>query len=328
MKKLSITNKSYYLLSLGTVFLISFYPLFMGAKLLGEYFTAGKVDAASYPKYVIPYTPIAIALIFSVILMPLAVKFCRKFALLAISIFGTVVFLLSEILFEQVAVFSIKEGVADVGSWQTTLCAVTPQVMETIEYKETIGQALTERYSPLFKLHFYLIAILIVLSVIGVVYSFGKMVRDKNYGKKKPLIIQTAAVCVYIGLCIFACFTAFYRTGEINISALSSWLMSIFFIVFGFTAGVYLGSLLYFKKPLVSRIIPAVVAAVVTFVMYVGELVLMGGVLFKFGEGFVFDPIGGCPFALIDLFVIILSGAFTYLVLFLIRDKRKGCLLQ
>jgi hypothetical protein len=328
MKKLSITNRSYYLLSLALVFLMSFYPLFMGVQLLGEYFTAGKVDAASYPKYVIPYTPIAIALILSVILMPLAVKLCRKFALLAMSIFGTGVFLLSEILFEQVTVFSIKEGFADVGSWQTYLCTATAQVIETIEYKETIGKALTERYSPMFKLHFYLIAILIVLSVIGVVYSFGKMVRDKNYGKKKPLIIQAAAVCVYIGLCIFACFTAFYRTGEINISALSSWLMSIFFIVFGFTAGVYLGSLLYFRKLLVSRIVPAVVAAVVTFVMYVGELVLMGGVLFKFGEGFVFEPIGGCPFALIDLFVIVIAGAFTYLVLFLISDKRKGCLLQ
>jgi len=327
MKKIFITSKIYHFLSLGIVFLLSFYPLIMGAQLLIAYIRDGYVNVANYPKYVIPYTPIAIALILSVALLPLTVKLCKKFALLALSIFGTGIFLLSEILFEQVTVFSVKEGFANVGSWQSYVCIATPEVIGAIEYKETIGQALVSRYNPIFKVHFYLIAILIVLAVIGVIFGFGKMIRDKNYDKKKPLIIQTVAVSVYIGLCVFACFTAFYRTGELNISALSSWLMSIFFIVFGLTAGVYSGSLLYFKKPLISRLIPAVIAAVTTFIMYIGELVLMGGVLFKFGNGFMFDPLGACPFAPIDLLVIALSGAITHLILFTSQykyDKMKN----
>ena len=321
MEKLRITNKRFYVLSLGIILILSIYPLMMGGQILIAYIRDGYVDAADYPKYVIPYTPIAIALISSTVLLPLVMKRCKRFALPIISVFATGLFLLFEILFEQVTVFSIREGVADVGSWQAFLCVATPEVMQTIEYKETIGASLTQRYNPMFKMHFYLIAMLIVLAVLGVIYGFAKMVRDNNYNKKKSIIVQTAAVSAFIGLCILACFTAFYRTGELNLAALSSWLMSLFFIVFGLTAGVYAGSLLYFKRPIISRLVPALVAAITTFMMYIGELFLMGGVLFKFGNGFLFEPIGICPFAPVDILVIISSGLITYLLLFLIRSK-------
>ena len=311
------TNRKYYLLSLGIVLLLSFYPLLMGAQILIACIQYGYVDASDYPKYVIPYTPIALALIFSVLLLPLAVKFCKRFALPAVSALGIGLFLLFEILFEQIVVFSYVEGSADLGSWQAYLCVGTPAVMQTI------GEELTLRYSPVFKVHFYLIAILIVLAVIGVIYGYGKMIRERNYRNKKPLLVQALAVSAFIALCILACFTAFYRTGEINISALSSWLMSIFFIIFGLTAGTYTGSLLYFKRPFLSRIFPALIAAATTSIMYVGELVLMGGILFKFGSGFMFDPLGACPLAPIDYIVIVLSGVITYLILFLIRQKER-----
>ena len=324
MKKLPISTKNCYFLAFGIILLLSFYPLMMGIQILSAYIRDGYVNTADYPKYVIPYTPIAISLIISVAVLPLAAKLFKKFTLPVISILGVGLFLLFEVLFEQVTVFSSIEGSADIGSWQALLCTVTPEVMQTIEYKETLGQALTERYSPAFKVHFYLIAILIVLAVIGVVYGFLKMIRDSDYSRRKPLIVQTAAVGVFIGLCIFACFTAFYRTGELNISALSSWLMSVFFIVFGLTAGVYSGSLLYFRKPILSRLFPALIASITTFVMYVGELILMGGVLFKFGSGFLFEPMGSCPLAPVDFFVITLSGVITYASLFLIRRREKS----
>ena len=319
MKKLSVTNKHYYFLSLGAILLLSFYPIFMGVKLLSAYISDGHVNVTDYPKYVIPYTPIAIALILSAVLMPAAVKLFKRFALPAVSVFGTGIFLLSEIMFEQVTVF-YGNSIWGIDSWQAFTCYMTPEAMRM---QTTVGEALAIRYSPIFKLHFYLIAILIVLAVIGVVYGFGNMIREKNYGKKKPLIIQTAAVGVFIGLCILACFTSFYRTGELNISAVSSWLMSVFFIVFGLTAGVYTGSLLYFKKPAVSGLLPALIASATTLIMYIGELVLMGGVLFKFGDGFLFDPIGGCPFAPVDFIVILMSGVITCLILFLIRRREE-----
>ena len=321
MKKTSALKKRYDVLATAVILLLSFYPLMMGIQVLTAYLRDGYVNAADYPKYVIPYTPIAISLIVSVALISLIMKHCKRFALPVVSALGVGLFLLFEVLFEQITVFDLIEGTADVGSWQTYLCIATPEVIQTVEYRETLGQVLTERYSPAFKVHFYLIAILIVLAVLGVAYGFSKMIHEEDDAKKKPLIVQTMAVGVFIGLCIFACFTAFYRTGELNISIRSSWLMSIFFIVFGLTAGVYSGSLLYFKKPVISRVIPALIAAVTTAIMYLGELILMGGVLFKFGNGFFFEPLALCPLAPVDFLVIALAGVITYLMLFMIRQK-------
>ena len=321
--KTLITSRNYYLFSLCLITMLSIYPLLMGIQILVACIREGYVNAADYPKYVIPYTPIAISLITSVALLPISVKICKKYSLLAISILGIGVFLLFELLFEQVTVFSIKEGIADIGSWQAYVCLVTPEAMATIEYKETIGQSLAERYNPAFKIHFYLIAILIVVAVIGIVHGFGAMVRNSSFNKIKPLLIQTVAVSAFIGLCILACFTAFYRTGELNIPAISSWLMSIFFILFGLTAGIYAGSLLHSKKPVFSLLIPAAIAMATTTLMYVGELVLLGGVLFKFGNGLIFEPFWRLPFALIDYFIIVFAGLSTYLILLKLTSTKS-----
>jgi hypothetical protein len=315
MKK-TITYPKYYLLSLGIILLLSFYPLLMGLQVLSAYVNFGYVNAADYPKYVIPYTPIALALILTVTLLPLAVRLSQKFALPIVSAVGIGAFLLFEVMFENVMVFYLH-GSTDLGSWQLFLCYATPAVVQTI------GEAFSEQYNPVFKVHFYLISILIVLAVLSIVYGFGKMIRDNNFDKSKPLVLQTIAVSLFIGLCIWANFTAFYRTGELTISSLSSWLMSIFFTVFGLTAGIYAGGLLYNFKPFVSRAIPSLVAAATTTAMYLAELVLMGGVLFRFGEGLLFNPLSPLPLALIDVIVILLAGALTYLLLYSIRKRQQ-----
>ena len=38
----------------------------------------------------------------------------------------------------------------------------------------------------------------------------------------------------------------------------------------------------------------------------------MGWVLFKFGSGFIFEPLGTTPFALVDIIVILGSAIITY----------------
>lgn len=60
-----------------------------------------------------------------------------------------------------------------------------------------------------------------------------------------------------------------------------------------------------------------------TIVMYIGELVLTGGKLFKFGNGFLFEPIVKMPFALIDLLVIFVSGFAAWIILNLLNKKDK-----
>ena len=309
-----MTTKKFYFLSLGVVLAASGYPVYMGIVILTELFRDGGVEVSSYPQYVIPYTPMCLAVLLTVALLPLIVKSCKGFALPAASLLGVGLFLTAELCFEQITVF---EGVGQYSleGWQAFSCVAIPQVMERI------GNPLGTQYSPAFKVHFYCIALLIVVSVIGVIHGFSTMLRDKSNRKKAPLITQLIAVVVFIGLCILACFTAFFRTGALTVSPLSAFLMTVFFIVFGVTAGVYSGTLLYGRGRLFSVVLPSVATLLTTTVMYVGELFLTGGMLFKFGNGFFFEPLGILPFALPDILTILLSGAATCAILNAIQPK-------
>ena len=307
-----------YFISLGAVLLASAYPIYMGIVLLVSYMQNGGIDMADYPRYIIPYTPICISLIISVSLLPLIFKMCKKYTLLAISVLGTVLFLGTEILFEQVAVFTDYSTKMELGTWQLLSCIMTPQA------EISLWNSLSLKYNPAFRVHFYAIALLIVLAVLGVVYGFLKMAYTRNYEKKRPLIAQLVSIVVFIGLCILACFTAFFRTGEMDLSPLSAFLMIVFFLVFGVTAGVYTGTWLYGKRKRMSIVIPSVFAAAITVVVYIGEMVMLDWDLFRYGRAsFVFNAIGFCPLAPIDFAVILSSGAITYLLLSFIQIKKK-----
>ena len=195
---------------------------------------------------------------------------------------------------------------------------ITPQEPTVL----TIKNPLLTQYSPVFKIHFYLISILIVLTVLGVFYGFYKMLHTKNYEKKKPLIVQLGAVVIFIGLCILACFTAFFRTGEIIVSPISAALMTVFFLVFGVTAGVYSGTLLYGKRKLLAFIIPSITAIIVAVAMYVGEMVMMNWNLYQLGTGFLFRPIPLIILSAFDIITILMAGAITFFILYAIRVKR------
>ena len=399
MKRALSKATKVYFISLGAVLLASAYPIYMGVIMLIAYLRDGGVNATEYPKYIIPYTPISIALIICIALLSIAFKYCKKIALPMLSVLAIFLFLGAETAFEKVTVFSGTTEVAQtengndesalyyfrvvltnesgetetriitlnksetdqkVETWQWAMCAMPPDnfkelsqirmVSESITDGEVIdiqkiseeqateaqlpAEQLTEQklfknaliteYSPVFKLHFYMISIIIVLAVLGVIYGFYKMSRDPEYKKRKPLVVQLVSVIVFVGLCIFACFTAFFRTGEIVISPLSAFLMTVFFLAFGITVGVYTGTWLYGKRKLLSMIIPAFTALIITVVMYIGEMVMMNWNLYRFGEGVLFDPIGVCPLAPVDLLVIAFSGIITYLILLVIRQKKNA----
>lgn len=307
-------NKRLYFIILAVILLASFYPLYMGAAVLTAFFRNGGIDASDYPKYIIPYTPLCISIIASAALLPVVLKHFRKRALLLLSIIGVALFFAAELSFERIVVF---EGMTKVNveAWQLYMCVATPQVAAAV------GSPLAAQYSPAFKVHFYLISIVVILAVINLVYGFINMNGGKDKLRKTPLIAQLVSVVIFVGLCILACFTAFYRTGSLYVSSVSAVLMSAFFITFGLTSGVYAGTILYAKKSLFSIIIPSVISALTTFAMYAGELVLTGGVLYRLGSGTVFEPLTPLPFAVIDFSVILLSGLLTCFILYLIKPK-------
>jgi hypothetical protein len=288
----------------------------MGITALAGFMKNGFISVADYPKYIIPYTPISIALIICVVLLPVFCRLFKRYTQLISSVIAVIIFLLTETGFERIKVVE-SEITLPLESWQYSLCVATPQTLKTI------GEPIYARYNPGYKLHFYIISIIIILAVINTVYGFYKMYASGNFSKKRPLLVQTVSTVLFIGLCIYACFTAFYRNGTIKISALSAVLMTVFFIVFGITAGLCVGSLLYARRRVLSVFLPALTASLITFIMYLGELILMGGELFIYGDGFLFQPIGIIPFSIIDLIIILLSGVITYGIMHLLKLKEE-----
>ena len=313
--------RNYYLFSILGVLLASCYPIYMGISVIVDMIRYGTVYAENYPKYIIPYTPIALALLVGVALIPVAIKYFKKYALLFGTVISTVIFFVSEFLFERniTVTRTITGAFAQLKDWQLALCAVTPEVFESGKLTEV--DILMGEYSPAFKLHFYIISIVLIISILNCFYGFAKMIQTGDTSRRKSLVIQSIASGAFLGMCIWACFTAFYRNGDIKVSALSAVLMSVFFVLFGLTVGIYIASFTLSRKPILSVWLPGVSAAVVTLVMYIGEMILLSGHLYRFGNGFFFEGIPGIVLAPIDIVVILTSGAITAIITNFIRNK-------
>ena len=318
--------KNYYLLSLLGVILASCYPIYMGITVIVDMIRYGTVYAENYPKYIIPYTPIALALLVGVALIPVAIKYFKKYALLFGTVISTVLFFVFEFILEKLVIVTrtVTEtvGWVDVSKledWQMYMCYVPPNSFEERTWTEV--DVLMGEYSPAFKLHFYIISIVLIISILNCFYGFAKMIHTGDKSRCKSLTIQSIASGAFLGMCIWACFTAFYRNGDIKVSALSAILMSAFFVLFGVTVGIYVASFTLNKKSLLSVWLPSISAAIVTLVMYIGEMILLSGHLYRFGDGVFFAGIPGIVLAPVDIVVIIASGAVAAIIANAVRNK-------
>ena len=322
---MNVKNKAfnrYYLFSCLGVLIASYYPLSMGVRVITDMLVNGTVMKENYPKYIIPYTPISVAIIAGVLLMPLFIKVFKRFAFAGGAAVATGIFFGSELLLEQKVVVSTAETVTRLEDWQMFMCYVPPEGWgETVTtYKtQTAVDILMGDYSPAFKLHFYIISIVLIITILNCLYGFGQMIKSGDKKRCKSLVLQSICSLVFLGLCILACFTAFWRDGSIQVSPLSASLMTVFFILLGVTVGVFLGSFLLGKRQLVSIGVPAISSAVMTLLMYIAEMFLLNGHLYIFGSGFIFESLPGIVFAPIDLLVILLSGCITALVFTLLN---------
>ncbi|MBR4061805.1 MAG: hypothetical protein IKK01_01945 [Clostridia bacterium] len=313
----------YYLCSLAGVLIASFYPIWMGVKVVSDMIRHGTVYAEDYPKYIIPYTPIALAVIIGVALMPILVKKLEKLALAAGTGVSIIVFFASELMLESMVTVTrtVTGIVSSLEGWQMYMCYIPPDMFEERTWTEV--DVLMGEYSPAFKLHFYVISVVLIISILNCFYGFAKMIVTGDSSRKKPLILQSVASAAFLGMCIWACFTAFYRNGDITVSTLSAVLMCAFFLLFGVTVGIYIVSFTIGKKKLFSVWLPSLSAVLVTLVMYIGEMVLLSGNLYRFGEGFIFDPIPGIVLSPFDILIVLLSGAITAMIGRLISSKEN-----
>lgn len=320
------TFRNYYIFSVIGTLLISFYPLHMGFKVVTDMIINGVVKGEDYPKYVIPYTPISLAVIIGVLFMPLIIKIVKKCAFLIGTLLSLAVFFISEIIIENMVIVE-KSVLAD---WQMYMCIFTEPERVKIKAGDipigsdnSVAMILSGDYNPMYKLHFYLISVVIIISLLNCVYGFGQMIKNKDKNRLIALMLQAISSTLFLGLCILACFTAFYRTGDIYVSPLSAFLMGLFFVVFGITMGIFTGSFLHKKNIFLSVIIPSIVAILTTIFMYVGEMILLSGNVYRFGVSPLFSGLGKLTLAPIDIVIIFLSGCITMLIMSIVVQFEK-----
>lgn len=302
------------------VLLACFYPLYMGVRVIWDMVADGSVLKENYPKYIIPYTPIALAVLTGVVLMPFWIRRTKQLCLLHGSVVSTAVFFIAELLFENKVVVQTPETVVVLEDWQMFMCYQMPSTETMTVYKsKTAVELLMGEYNPAFKLHFYVISLVLILVLLNCLYGFGQLLYTANTKRLKALVIQSVCSACFLGLCILACFTAFWRDGSIWVSPLSAFLMSAFFVLLGMTAGLYAGSFLLGKRRLPAVAVPAVVAACMTLLMYIGEMILLNGHLYRLGPGVFFGPIPGIVLSGFDLTVIVATGLLTALISFLLN---------
>ena len=323
-KKFSI----YYPLSCIGVLIASYYPLSMGVRVVTDMIVDGTVMKENYPKYIIPYTPISLAVLIGVILMPLCIKLFKRFALFGGSVLSAGAFAVLEALFEQkiVVTTAATETVVKLEDWQMYMCYIPPEAFsEVTTYKtQTAADILTGDYNPAFKLHFYIISLVLILSILNCLYGFGQMIKTGEKKRLTALILQSVCSLTFLGLCILACFTAFWRDGNIRVSPLSAALMTVFFILLGITAGVFAGSFLLEKRRFISVWVPAIISSAMALLMYIGEMILLNGHLYSFGDGIIFSSIPGIVLAPADLLIIVVSGCITVLIFTLVNRNIKS----
>lgn len=324
MKCFENKKRNCYFIILAILLLLASYPVYMGAKVIFDMIANGNVAAEDYPKYVIPYAPIAFSLLLSVALLPLFAKCLKKWAFPAGAALSVGTFFIFELLLEKLVIVqnTHSETVAKLKDWQMYMCAVQPIAYETRTW--TTENVLEGEYTPAYKLHFYLISVVLILALLGVAYGFYGMYSSGNMKRKKTLIMQAVAAGAFLSMCIWACFTAFYRTGELTVSPLSASLMCLFFLLMGLTVGLFVGSFFIGKKKTLLLLLPSVCACVVCTAMYIGELILLHGNLYTFGSGFFFAGLPLIVLAPVDILVILLSGGLTALLLWAFGENKEA----
>lgn len=308
----------YYLFACIGVLAAAVYPLSMGVRVLADMLRDGLVLKENYPKYIIPYTPISIAVLAGVVLMPIFLRLFRKYALAGGAAVSTGLFFGLEWFFERNVLVTTGETVAKLEDWQMVMCYTQARIIAPYKTKTAV-EILMGEYSPAFKLHFYMISVVLILTILNSLYGFGQMVLTGDGKRKKALLLQSVSAALFLGLCVLACFTAFWRDGSLRVSALSAFLMILFFILLGVTAGSFAGSFLLEKGNFPAVWVPAMVASVMTLLMYIGEMILLSGHVYSFGTGFLFGGLPGIGLAPIDLLTIAASGCITALLFKLLR---------
>ena len=327
-------NIRFYFLSIALLAVLSAYPLINGARIAAIGIAGGALEPEQYAKYVVPYTAICVSLLFYAALQPMYHK-AKRFALpvgLAIAygvffaverFFETIQIHVTDMILVDAAILSpdLAASSASVDIWQASLCVVSPEIQ-----RQSQTYALQDRYyyvlgDSSYKVHYYLISLILITMVSGLVYGISKAVRSGEASQKKALALRGISTAALVSLCVLANTTAFFRQAAPIQTPLASILTGVFFIVLGAAAGIYAGSYLLKKDSKLGIGLPIVLALCTDILMYIGEAAMMRGNLYRFGTGWFFSGLPAIMLAPVDMLIIVLSVAVVFSVLRIARGQ-------
>lgn len=288
--------RRYYFIALAALLALSAYPVVMGLKLVALQLMYGGVQLHDYARWVIPYTAVCVAALIACALYP-ALGRLGKFALPAATVLALALFTGLELYVEGITIRS--EAAQDALTVQLLSCVYTPRAV----------WAFSGIYDDSYKIHYFLVSAVILLLCVSLFYGFGGLLSGGRRERKAPLCMQAAAFVLFLGLCVLANFTGFFRQKTDFLSPVPSLLTGLFFVALGAAVGIYAGSLFPRRGPALSVWLPAALAAAACAVMYYGEFRMFGGTLYRFGAGWFFEGLPRIALAPADLLVILMGGA-------------------
>ncbi len=121
---------------------------------------------------------------------------------------SVVLFFITELLLESRVIITATVRTT-LESWQMFMCYMPPESFETRTW--TAVDILIGEYSPLFKVHFYLISVIIILSILNCLYGFAQMILTKNRTRLNALIAQSVCTVSEPVCCLMRCQSSFSR---------------------------------------------------------------------------------------------------------------------
>ncbi len=329
--------RRFYLLSLAVLLALSAYPLINGVRMAYWSVTNGSIAPEQYAKYVVPYAAMCFAILLFAAFQPLLFRAGRL--AFPVGLAGAVgVFFALEQFFERMqirtagmalvdpATLGIDPGptpTATVDAWQTSLCIASPLTRAQSAAYTLADRTLYIMGDSGYKIHYHVIALLLIAMVCALVYGIGRMVRTGDRSQAKPLLLQGMATAALLALCVFANTTAFFRQTDAIQTPLASGLTCLFFVGLGASVGTYAGSFLLRRRGWLGIGVPVLLALAAVVLMYAGEAAMMAGGLYRFGTGWFYERLEALPLAPVDVLVVLLAGAATWVILAAARRRQS-----
>lgn len=325
-----------YFMSLAVLLVLSAYPLINGVRIAYISITRGSLEPEQYAQYVVPYAAICVSILWYAALQPVFAKIKRfAFPVGIFSAYG--VFIAMERYFESMQIRTVgmapidtstlepvaSGGEATADIWQFALCYISPDIQQQSPVYSSQSNPLYVAGNNMYKIHYYLISLILITMVCGLVYGLAKVIRNNDREQIIPLCLRGVTTATLTALCIFANTTAFFRQAEPIQTPLASVLTGLFFIILGAAAGIYTGSFLLKKERKIGIGMPLLISLCVTALMYFGEAAMMGWKLYRFGTGWFFNGLPGIILAPVDIIIVLLAGVVTWFVLKVMRKRES-----